>query len=421
MAFMISLTTGPVLPYPSMKPLVWKLCVVLIALPLAGNTEEKQATAAAMISVRDHGAKGDGRTDDSAAFQAAFELAAGSPHAVVRIPAGVYRLERQVSVRFRGGVDQGLSIVGDGQGVSVIQCANEDGALCLRSELCQTQVSVRDLTLVAVIPGAGTALEVSSSLRGVRNYRTLMVENVDMRGAGLPTRAWFQRGLDATGQWRPLFRNLIFCGVLDPALNDEQELYAELRFKPEYGFCADWCYAPVFRDCYSWFCHTGYRIVSRDQRPEGPEDAAFHRCTAVGTKVGIDIDTPIIEPQLVIDSCHLNCREVGLRLANRKFFHVVNCLLYSEAEDRFPYTDIALKNCWAGHIEGNMFHSPHPKNLQPEPKSKRVCISVDDRTKHIRITGNTFNGKGTALKAEPEVRGIRMDDNQIINRHVTGH
>ena len=55
-------------------------------------------------------------------------------------------------VRFQGGVDQGLAIMGDGQGVSVIQCANEDGAFCLHSELCQTQVTVRDLTLVATIP-----------------------------------------------------------------------------------------------------------------------------------------------------------------------------------------------------------------------------------------------------------------------------
>jgi len=402
----------------SLKPLIRMLPAILLLWPLLANADDEKPGGAVVIFVRDHGASGDGRGDDNPAFQAALELAVASSHARLRIPAGTYRLEKRVIVRFQGGVDQGLAISGDGQGVSVIQCANEDDALCLHSELCQTQVSVRDLTLVATIPGAGTALEVSSPPPGVRNYRTLTVENVDIRGAGLPTRSYFQRGIDASGQWQPLFRNAIFCGVLDPSLNDQAERYAELRFKPECGFCADWCYAASSQHCYAWSCHTGYRVVSRDRRPEGPEDGAFHRCTAVGTRVGIDIDTPIIEPQLVVDSCHLNCREVGLRLTNRKFFHIVNCLLYSEAENRFPYTDIALENCWAGHIEGNMVHSPHPKNLQPEPKSKRVCIAVDERTRYIRITSNTFNGKGTALKAAPEARGIRMDDNQIINRHV---
>ncbi|MCK5639207.1 MAG: hypothetical protein KAJ19_00360 [Gammaproteobacteria bacterium] len=402
----------------SLKPLIRILPTVLILLPFLACADSREPGAAVVISVRDHGAKGDGSGDDSAAFQAAFELAAGLPHSIVRIPAGVYRLERRVSVRFEGGVDKGLAIVGDGQGVSVIRCANEDGALYLYSERCQTQVTLRDLTLVAEIPGAGTALEVFSPSRGVRNYRTLTVENVDIRGAGLPTRSYFKRGLTAIGQWRPLFRNVIFCGVLDPSLKDEAERYAELRFKPEWGFCADWCYAPVFQHCYAWSCHTGYRVVSRDRRPEGPEDAAFHRCNAVGTKVGIDIDTPIIEPQLVIDSCHLNCQEVGLRLANRKFFHIINCLFYTKDEDRFPYTDIELKNCWAGLIQGNMFHSPHPKNMRADPPSKRVCIDVDERTKHVKITGNTFNGKGVAFQTAPGALGIRIDDNQIINRHV---
>ena len=136
----------------SLKPLTRLLPVILLLLPLLATAEDKRPGAAAVISVRDHGAKGDGCSDDSAAFQAAFELAAASPHSVVRIPAGAYRLERQVDIQFQGGVDQGLAITGDGQGVSVIQCANEDGALCLHSELCQTQVTVRDLTLVAEIP-----------------------------------------------------------------------------------------------------------------------------------------------------------------------------------------------------------------------------------------------------------------------------
>lgn len=374
--------------------------------------------AAADFSVRDYGAKGDGIVDDSPAFQQTFDKAVKHPHAVVRIPAGTYRLGQQVSVKFSGEVGEGLAILGEGQGVSVIHCANTNGALRIRNELCKTQVTVRDLTLLADIPGAGTALEVSSSLRGVRNYRTLTVENMDMRGAGLPTRNYFNRGLNATAQWRPLFRNVIFSGVLDPALNRKGLEADPLRHAPEYGFCADWSYAPVFQHCYSWACHTGYRVVSRDAKPEGPEDAAFLRCTAVGTRIGIDIDTPIIEPQLVIDSCHLNCRETGVRLANRKFFHVVNCLFYTQHEDQQTYTDLSLANCWAGRVEGNMFHSPHPQNMQKLPLSKRTCIEVDGKCRHIDVTGNTFNGKGMACRIAAQARNIKTSANCIINRHV---
>lgn len=371
-----------------------------------------------VVSVRDLGAKGDNVADDSAAFQKAFEQATAADHALVRIPAGAYRLERQVEVKFRGAVGNGFSVAGDGQGVSVIHCRNTNGAIKIRSELCQTAVTIRDLTLFADLPDAGTALEVSSSIRGVRNYRTLTVQNVDMRGDGLPTRNFFSRGLNATAQWRPIFQNVVFAGILDPALKETVLANDSLRHKPEYGFCADWSYAPSFQHCYAWSCHTGYRVVSRELKPEGPEDGAFYRCTSVGNRIGIDIDTPGIEPQLVIDACHINCREVGLRIRNRKFFHIVNCLLYSCTEDQTPYTDIQLENCWAGFISGNTFHSPHPDNLKATPAVKRTCVAVDKKTRDMLVNANTFNGKGLALKVDDGAKDIRTANNQFINPHV---
>lgn len=396
-----------------------QLSVLALAVAVASLAQDAPtATTSVVVSVRDCGAKGDGVADDSGAFQKAFEQAVRADHAVLRVPGGAYRLGRQVSVQFKGAVGNGLTIAGDGQGVSVIHCANTNGALRLRNELCQTQVTIRDLTVMANIPDAGTALEVSSSLRGVRNYRTLTVQNVDMRGAGLPTRNFFRRGLCATAQWRPVFQNVVFAGILDPKLGENDLANDALRHKPEYGFCADWSYAPSFQHCYAWSCHTGYRVVSRDLKPEGPEDGAFYRCAAVGTRIGIDVETPIIEPQLVIDACHLNCREVGVRLRNRKLFHITNCLFYAQTEDQLAYTDIAIANCWAGQITGNMFHSPHPKNLQKEPPSKRVCVAVDKQSKHISISGNTFNGKGVASRVEPGATGIQTLNNQFINPQV---
>lgn len=378
------------------------------------------AATASVVSVRDCGAKGDGTADDSAAFQKAFEGASRSDHGVVRIPAGAYRLDRQVGVEFGGAVGNGLTVAGDGQGVSVIHCGSTNGAIRIRSELCQTQVTIRDLTLLADIPGAGTAIEVSSSLRGVRNYRTLTVQNVDMRGAGLPTRSYFSRGLLAFAQWRPIFQNVVFSGILDPALKETALAADALRHGPEYGFCADWSYAPSFQHCYAWSCDTGYRVASRDLKPEGPEDGAFHRCNAVGTRIGIDIDTPIIEPQLVIDACHLNCREAGIRIRNRKFFHVVNCLLYSGSEDQRVYTDIRIENCWAGVLSGNLFHSTLASNVKKDPPSLRTCIAVDKQSRNIVATGNIFNGKGAAFRIESGAKEIKMPDNEFINPHVAG-
>ena len=148
-----------------MKKALWMLFVAA----LQACALEAPPQVAVNVNVRECGAVGDGVADDSAAFQKAFDQAAAAAHATIRIPAGAYRLARRVEMKFAGAVGNGLALIGDGQGVSVVHCANTNGALKVRSELCQTQVTVRDLTLLADIPDAGTALEVSSSARGVRN------------------------------------------------------------------------------------------------------------------------------------------------------------------------------------------------------------------------------------------------------------
>ncbi len=393
--------------------------LALLLAPWCGAAEPVTATVA-RVSVRDEGARGDGAVDDSAAFQRAFERAAAAQHAVVQIPAGRYRLDRQVSVQFAGGVGEGLAVAGEGPGVSVLVCHNTNGALKIRSELCKTQVTIRDLTLLAALPGAGTALEISSSHRGVRNYRTLLVQNVDMRGEELPTRKFFSRGLLALAQWRPLFENVIFGGALDPKVKQADPASDALYHKPEFGFAADWSYAPSFQHCYAWSCHTGFRLVSRELAPEGPEDGVFQRCTAVGTRIGLDVDTPIIEPQLLIENCHLNCREVGIRLRNRKFFQIANCLMYGESGEKVPYTDIQIQNCWAGRIAGNIFHAPTVENLRKEPPAQRVGVTVDKQSRDVFLSGNIFNAKGQAVVVESGARNIKSEGSQYINPHVTG-
>jgi hypothetical protein len=400
-----------------MKHMFLRACLLLLFIPYRLSAQETNVGVLSLsVSVRDWGAKGDGVTDDSAAFQKAFERAAQASHAVVRIPSGTYRLERRVSVAIDSATVKGFAVHGEGQGVSVLCGANTNGVLRISDALCRAQISLRDLTVLATREGAGTALEVASPLRGVRNYRTLTVENVDIRGEGLPSRNYFDCGVMAIAQWRPLFDNVVFSGVSDPAAyntnrNDRSVLYAA-----HVGFVADWCYAPTFQHCYSWSAHTGYRIVSEGLRDEGPEDGAFYRCTANGVRVGIDIRTPSIEPQLIIDACHINARDVGIRLGKRKFFQLTNNLMYGFDHDQAsPYTDIELSDCYAGIITGNIFHAPTRDNLKPEPTVQRTMIRVGPTCRDLIISGNIFNAKGASVVAASGARDIDVRDNRCSN------
>ena len=67
-----------------------------------------------------------------------------------------------------------------------------------------------------------------------------------------------------------------------------------------------------------------------------------------------------------------------------------------------------------------MFHSPHPQNARKEPSSKRTCIAIDKDSKHISITGNIFNGKGIAIRAEDGSTDIQTQPNPVINPQVIG-
>ncbi len=373
-------------------------------------------TGSKVCNVRDFGAKGDGRADDAPAFQRALTELSQAAHGVLHIPAGDYRVASRVEavLRAAASVRSGLTIRGDGQGVSNIMCDNKDGAFRLSDPACATQFNLHDFSLVAMRQNSGVALDLSAPVRGVRDYRTLAVCNVDIRGEAVRAKNGFATGIDATGHWRPLFRNV----VVSCARGD-----ANARGRPparsgECGIRADWCYAPAFEHCYVWGAKTGYSIVSKNAR-EGPEDASFIRCTAVACEIGIDIDTPIPEPQLVITACHINCTRVGIRLRNRKFFSITDNLMYSHVPSETEYTDILVaERSHAGLITGNVFHFSGRDVYRAKPVSKRVNVSIAKTVRDVRISGNVFNAKGTTVRIEPGARRIDTAGNHISNAHA---
>ena len=380
-------------------------------LPKKRPAEASSRRGAKKCDVTECGATGDDDTDDSPAFQMALSQIASMGKGVLYIPAGDYRISKRVSAEVTGA---GITIMGDGQGVSNIYCDSPDGMLKLHDEWCKSQITIKDLSFFATREGAGTAIEVSSPPRGARNFRTLTVQNVEMRGVGLPSRKYFSYGIKAIAQWRPLFMNVIFSGISDPSLKGDQSDRSAAC-----GIQADWCYAPSFQHCYVWSAHTGYRVVC-EGRPEGPEDCAFYRSFAVGCRVGIDVSTPIPEPQLVIDACHINCRDVGIRLKNRKFFHLRDNLLYGiDGADAHPYTDILITGrSFAGVISGNIFHSPARHNYKPTPAVRRTMVQIGAKCRNLSVTNNIFNAKGTALVVDDGATAIVTANNQYMNRQT---
>ena len=69
-----------------------------------GRARAMLATRGSRVSVRATGARGDGRQDDTAAFQKAVDRAAAKG-GVVEVPAGRYLIDPVRSIRLRSGVE----------------------------------------------------------------------------------------------------------------------------------------------------------------------------------------------------------------------------------------------------------------------------------------------------------------------------
>jgi hypothetical protein len=120
------------------------------------------------VNVKDYGAVGDGSTNDSAAFQAAFDAANGRK---VYAPAGTYRLNTGVSNITAGGVfTKGLSLIGDGPDKTIIDFRGSTQAINIDTDTTlEFQMFVRFEQLKIVGSSAtGTA-------DGIRLRRAYMV------------------------------------------------------------------------------------------------------------------------------------------------------------------------------------------------------------------------------------------------------
>jgi hypothetical protein len=350
-----------------------------------------------IYNVKDYGAAGDRSADDSTAFQKVIDAIASEGKGVMYIPRGDYVIRKQI-VRLLANWD--IAIIGDGMGVSNLYCDNSDGIFQFTHKDKLSQCTIRDLSFYAARPGAGTAINIEFPVKGNRHNRSLIAMNIEMRGNDIQ-KDYFIVGIRGYAQWRPLYWNCIFSGPYGPGSDANQ-------FSSDYGIFADESYAPTFQNCYIWSTKTAFSINS--EHNPGPEGCFFYNCFAVGCLVGMDINTPGIEPGTAIDRCHINCRDYGIRM-KRKYFSITNCLFYNSLsgrpEDAPPYNDIYLDSCTGVVIAHNIFHQPTNAN--------RRGIAVSGRSRDILINGNYFNFTGIAVAVAAAASNVNCANNEYTD------
>ncbi len=365
-----------------------------------------------VFNVKDYGAEGNRRVDDSGAFQKVIEEIASAGKGVLYVPPGDYRFDRRVSLRTSENLH--VAVVGEGQGLSNLYADNADGVLQLHTG-SKSHVAIRNLSFFAARRGAGTAIEVKKPISN-RHYRTFEVFDVEMRSLRTD-RDYFDYGLKSLNQNNPIFSNVIAAGPFTGGVNRDRTKDSPL-YAATCGILLDGSYAPVLTDCHSWSAQTGFSLVA-EADPIAPEGGWFYNCTTVGVRTGFDVRTiGSVEPGLAIDRCHINAREVGLRL-RRKDFSVTNCLLYNsfpgddyEPEEAPDYIDILVEAGRSGIISENIFKQPFNVNRTAiELAEAEGHNPVDSKVSNMVISNNVFHHPGTALRVAPDATDIICTDN----------
>ena len=344
------------------------------------------------------GAKGDGVTDCSPAIQKTLDAIMENGGGQLFIPQGKFLMKSQVGIENTELIF--LSIKGLGLGVSVIHCDNPDGAFKLHYRNNRSQITIKDISLFAMREGAGIAFDMLAARQGNTHHRCLTMENVEMRGMNIKT-DYFNTGVKAYGIWRPVFYSVVFAGPFGPGvsrdLTDESML-----FKADVAFDVCESYAPRFQDCYAWSAKTGYKLVT-DMAP-GAEDGTLLHSYAVHCRIGVDVYTKGVEPQLLIDGGHYNCRDYGIRIKGRKFVSIINCLMYNEdLVNNNEYVDIYLEGCHNVIISANIFHF--------KGSNKRTNVLVKKGAYEIDIKNNRFNAHANPVTVEKGTRKITVTGN----------
>ncbi|MCF8346860.1 MAG: hypothetical protein K9G38_06580, partial [Bacteroidales bacterium] len=372
------------------------------------------STGSFFFNVKYFGATGNGLDDDSEAIQEALTNAGNSGQGVVYLPEGTYLLKNPVSWERLSGSNAlaGLVIRGDGVGKSVILVDNETGGFRLDDFFSNTQFQIKDMTIIAGRPGAGTAISVGKhgNRSGARGYRCFFSENIDMKGQ-FPA-DYFDKGIDVLMTYRPLYRNIAFTGSTLPGN----------EFLASVGIATDWCHTPEVEDCEVRNVHTAYSYLcspsdSGSMRPEG---GAFHKNIADNCVIGIDVDKPGNMPELVINYCNIRARDVGMRIRRIKFYQIRNNIIEPLVDPAtHEFKDISTLGSFMGVYHFNIFKK---FGIHSSEEELRTCLSFDDLdwrndNSEMIIMNNLFPGTGTAVGG---TQLSQMESSSIIKGNSVG-
>jgi hypothetical protein len=391
-----------------MKPSTLLLAVWLGALTsvavLAEDPPEKPRLAPVDLDPVDFGADPTGKEDSSPAFAKLMAAAGKNRQIRIRIPAGRFLLAQRVVLEASGNASNyGLRIEGAGEDATELLVDNTEGGIFFRGEhISRMTFSIARLSIVALRPDSGTALEFEIPNPGDQHARQFNAENLLIRGERFDQGS-FRQGVVVRNAWYPRLANVkVTSEYGGPKLSAQDRLTH--RYVLEHAILLEDCYSPLIESCYVW--GGNYGLVHRAVHKQ-PEDGIVSKSYFVENIVGVSLElkqdaTQWAEPGFHLANCHINYVDTGILVKGVRQMSVSHCLFYCSDRsgavffkgDNGPARDFEPADIDVVHgsdviIKGNIFTEPS--------NPKRVGVRLSKDAGYVLIAANQFNFDGTAI------------------------
>lgn len=278
------------------------------------------------LNVRAFGAKGDGSTDDSSAFQKAVDAAVSlSTGGCVYIPSGRYRLNTRI-VKTGISLPKSLSIIGDGQGVSVLSSYSTDGVFQISfastAEGAQNSLLMADFSVAVETTSATAATgldlswaaSVSSTFQCVELRGITFNPNSNYSGGG-----YFKRYIKINNAWNAKIHeclvrgpNTIPSSVFDNCVGLEIATSGGSESNPIH-----------ITDCDFYQVTIGVYVTGRI------ESTCMDQCIFLGD-YGVYVSPDISQEHLSVSNSHASNKYYSVYAVNMYRSYVHDCVFFGD-------------------------------------------------------------------------------------------
>lgn len=336
------LTADPLYPLATQEDSVTGGATLVAYLPPgASEAETVYDKLAQTISVKDFGAVGDDATDDTDAINDAIASLAGVGGSVY-FPHGIYVTTAAITV-----TNMNISLIGEGEGVSVIKVTAPVDALNITQNSARNFTSISGLSFRTTELNVGNCITIdysAASTSGVPLDRC-SINNVEIRGVGGAGEAGFQYGIVMTDCTNTRINGYTFIGY-QSASTQAGRLNAVAAIKLT---GANDPVETFIHQCKAYFCQKAVEIIGTC------EGIYVEQCAFIEVGRGVEWHQASgNRPLLSVTNSHINCYTYGVYGSHLAQIIVSGNLIYKSSIATTTTVGVYMEQAIGGIISENI-------------------------------------------------------------------